>query len=232
MRTTKDATIAPAAGHPVRPTSVGESAAERVVNWFRKHPNVTSWGAVAIILAGGLGWWTLASARQTEAVARASLQSGRMAFESRNFGFATSELAGVREKFSGTKAAEEATLLLAQVRMLQGQNDQAIQLLQEFAPGASRDYQSQGFSLLGAALENAGRLPDAAQAYERAGDAAKMPFLKAQALSDAGRVWVAAKDTAKAVAVYKRIATDLKETGPATEAAVRLGELTKGTSTP
>jgi len=233
LRTTKE-TAVPATSSPVavRHAPVSVTPAERVVNWVRKHPQITTWGVVVVVGAVGLFLWNLTATRQSEAEARMSLQGARVAFESRNLGLASSELARVRENYAGTKAAQEATLLLAQVRMQQGQNDQAIQLLQQFAPGASRDYRAQAFGLLGAALENAGRAGDAAQAYESAGEAAGLPFLKAQFLSDAGRAWVAAGDTARAVATYKRITTDLKETTPATEATVRIGELTKGATTP
>jgi tetratricopeptide (TPR) repeat protein len=201
-----------------------------LVAWVRKRPQLVLWGAGAVILAVGLMWWNMAATRQAEAEARNSLQSARVAFESRNFGLASSELSRVRENYSGTKAAEEATLLLAQVRMMQGQRDQAVQMLREFAPAASRDYRAQAYGLLGAALENGARLPDAAQAYETAAAETPLVFLKAQYFVDAGRAWVAAGDTSRAIGIYRRVTTDLKESSAATEAAVRLGELTKGTT--
>jgi hypothetical protein len=49
-------------------------------------------------------------------------------------------------------------------------------------------------------------------------------------LSDAGRAWTSAGDTAKAIAAYKRIVNDFPKEGAVTEAKVRLGELTKGTA--
>jgi hypothetical protein len=57
-----------------------------------------------------------------------------------------------------------------------------------------------------------------------------MDFLKAQMLADAGRAWVAAGDTAKALEAYRRIVKDLPKEGAVTEAKVRLGELTRGGS--
>jgi tetratricopeptide (TPR) repeat protein len=211
---------------------VVETRSERVVNWFKKHPQLTTWAVVIVVVGAGLFIWNRSATSRSEAEARSSLQGARVSFESHNYGFASSELQRVRENYSGTKAAEEATLLLAQVRIGQHQNDQAVQLLQEFAPSASRDYRSQAYSLLGASLENAGRPAEAAPAYETSAESALLPFLKAQALADAGRSWVAAGDTARAVAAYRRIATELKETGPATEAQVRIGELTKGALSP
>lgn len=233
MRTPKEAVIPPSAvvagalhGTPTQTT------AERVLAWVGRHRQGSAYGGAAILVAAILVVWNISATRRSEVEARSNLANARIAFESRNMGLASSELARVRENYSGTKAAEEATLLLAQVRLSQGQTDQALQLLQDFAPGASRDYRAQGYGLLAAALENAGKLADAAQAYERAGDAASLDFMKAQYLSDAGRTWVTAGDTARAVATYRRVATDLAKTTQANEATLRLGELTKGTVTP
>ena len=47
-------------------------------------------------------------------------------------------------------------------------------------------------------------------------------------LSDAGRAWTTAGDTAKAVAAYREIVTKLDSTNTVMEAKVRLGELTRG----
>jgi hypothetical protein len=52
-----------------------------------------------------------------------------------------------------------------------------------------------------------------------------MPFERAQFLSDAGRAWLAARDTARAIAAYEEVVTKLDSTGSAFEAKVRLGEL-------
>jgi cytochrome c-type biogenesis protein CcmH/NrfG len=82
--------------------------------------------------------------------------------------------------------------------------------------------------LLGGAYENLGRFREAGDAYENGSAAARLDFLKAQMLSDAGRAWTYAADTAKAIATYRRIVKDFPKEGTATEAKVRLGELTKG----
>ncbi len=74
-----------------------------------------------------------------------------------------------------------------------------------------------------------GRFREAGEAYENASAAARLDFMKAQFLADAGRAWTVAGDTPKAVAAYQRILKDYAKEGAATEAKVRLGELTKGT---
>src|SRR6266702_4534674 len=151
-----------------------------------------------------------------------------LAIASRNYQLAASVLSQVTENYAGTHAAQEGTILLAQVRLAQGQSRRAVDVLKTFAPQASRDYRAQAYGLLGGAYENTSRPRDAADAYQRAADAAPYPFLRAQFLSDAGRAWLAAGDTAKAIAAYQTIARQLDSTSAAVEAKVRIGELTKG----
>src|SRR6266702_2777341 len=117
---------------------------------------------------------------------------------------------------------------LLSTRTAQGQSQRAVDVLRTFAPQASRDYRAQAYGLLGGAYENTSRPRDAADAYQRAADAAPYPFLRAQFLSDAGRAWLAAGDTAKAIAAYQTIARQHDSTSAAVEAKVRIGELTKG----
>lgn len=196
--------------------------------WVKSHRQATIYAAIVLALAAGLYGWTLLTARTAERSAGRDLEQGRLALDSKNYPLAASVLSRVVENYSGTHAAQEGMLLLAQVRLAQGQSQQAIELLQRYAPKADRDFRAQAYALLGAAYENVARPKDAASAYATAADAAPFPFLRAQYLSDAGRAWVAAGDTTKAVTAYRTIVERLDSTTVAGEAKVRLGELTKG----
>jgi tetratricopeptide (TPR) repeat protein len=112
--------------------------------------------------------------------------------------------------------------------LAQGQSQQAIDLLRQFAPEAHADYRSQAYGLLGAAYENIAHPKEAAEAYEEAARRARLPFQRAQFLSDAGRAWLAAGDTVRARAGYQEIVTQLDSTSAAVEAKARLGELERG----
>jgi len=219
------ATTASPAGQP----AVAEAKAfARLAEWIKSHRRVTVYVTFVVVLAAGLYGWTLLTSRTAERSAGRDLEQGRLALDSKNYPLAASILSRVVENFSGTHAAQEGMLLLAQVRLGQGQSQQAIELLQRYAPKADRDFRAQAYGLLGAAYENVARPKDAAAAYEAAADAAPFPFLRAQYLSDAGRAWVAAGDTAKAVAAYRSVVERLDSTTAAAESKVRLGELTKG----
>jgi predicted negative regulator of RcsB-dependent stress response len=205
----------------------GES---KVLAWVIQHRKAVTWGALILLLAAGAFAWNFISTRQSERVASQQLSSARFALESKNYALAASELSRIAENYSGSRSADEASILLAQTRLAQGQSQQAIDVLKQFAPKASADYRSQAYGLLGAAYENVGHPKEAAEAYEEASKNGRLPFERAQFLSDAGRSWLAARDTGRAVAAYQEIVSKLDSTGSAFEAKVRLGELQAGPS--
>jgi predicted negative regulator of RcsB-dependent stress response len=203
----------------------GES---KLLAWVVQHRKAVTWGVLILLLAGGAFAWNFISTRQSERVASQQLSSARFAFESKNYALAASELSRIAENYSGSRSADEASILLAQTRLAQGQSQQAIDVLKQFAPKASADYRAQAYGLLGAAYENVAHPKEAAEAYEEASKNGRLPFERAQFLSDAGRAWLAARDTGRAVAAYQEIVSKLDSTGSAFEAKVRLGELQVG----
>jgi len=213
--------------------AVGESnALTWLTGWVRSHKQVAAYLAVALVVALALFAWSFLTAKTAERSAGRQIAQGRLALDSKNYPLAASVLSQVVENFSGTHAAQEASILLAQARLAQGQTQQAIDVLQRSAPKADKYFSAQSYALLGGAYENALRPKEAATAYETAAAAALYPFLRAQFLSDAGRAWLAAGDAAKALAAYRTIAEKLDSTTAAGEAKVRLGELTKGIGHP
>jgi predicted negative regulator of RcsB-dependent stress response len=205
----------------------GES---KLLAWVIQHRKAVTWGALILLLAAGAFAWNFISTRQSERVASQQLSSARFALESKNYALAASELSRIAENYSGSRSADEASILLAQTRLAQGQSQQAIDVLKQFAPKASADYRSQAYGLLGAAYENVGHPKEAAEAYEEASKNGRLPFERAQFLSDAGRSWLAARDTGRAVAAYQEIVSKLDSTASAFEAKVRLGELQAGSN--
>ena len=198
------------------------------VAWYKGHQRAATGIGIAVVAAVGLSWWTAVSKGKVEAAASQKLSEARLALESHNYPLAASELAQVVENYSGSKAAEQANLLLAETRLDQGQTEQAIDLLKRITTSTGRDFVAQAYGLLGAAYENAERPQDAATAYETAATHAQFPFQRAQYLSEAGRCWTVVGDTAKAVADYLTIVSKMDSTQSLMEAKVRLGELLKG----
>src|SRR5712672_1423973 len=201
---------------------------DRLGAWVKAHRQLGSWIGSIVVVGAGLFLWTLSTQRRTEEIASRDLQGARFAFENQNLPLAASELAKVIANYAATNAAAEARILLANVRLLEKQPQQAVTVLKDFAPGAAEAYRAQAYGLLGAAYEDMGQPRQAGEAYENGSAAARLDFLKAQMLSDAGRAWTNAGDTTRAVTDYRRIVKEFAKEGMATEAKVRLGELTKG----
>jgi len=202
-----------------------DERAAALFGWVSRNKKGVIWAAAIVLVGVGLLGWRQLSNRQGERVASQRLNSARLALDSKNYPLAASELASISANYSGTRSANEATILLAQTRLGQGQSQQAIAVLKDYASGAPSEYQAQAFGLLGAAYENIGHPKEAADAYQQAAAAAGMPFLKGQFLSDAGRTWLAAGDTAHAKTAYQEIVAKLDSTAVAFEAKERLGEL-------
>jgi tetratricopeptide (TPR) repeat protein len=228
MATTSTTSVEAAKRAATAPPPDDGAAIHSFFEWVKRHRQLATTAAVVVVLGGALGWWNVVSRNRVEASADEGLGQARLAFESHNYPLAASELSQIVENYSGTRAASQANLLLGQVRLYQGQNQQAIDLLKRVAPALGRDYKAQGYGLLGAAYENGRFWKESAGAYEDAAREARYPFLKAQFLSDAARVWLAAGDTTRAVAAYRTIVSGMDSTVTIGEAKVRLGELTRG----
>ena len=113
--------------------------------------------------------------------------------------------------------------------MVNGQSELAVVGLRDFLAGSPKvQYRAPAYGLLGAALENANRYPEAAEAYTNASKAADLEYLKARYLIDAGRSYAAGGKPTEASSAYREIVQKYPKTTSFTEAQVRLAELTDG----
>jgi len=200
----------------------------RALEWVKQNRRTFLTGSAAVIVAAlaVTGWWS--NRQETERRAERALQSARSSAEVGNLPLATSDLARLVSTYGSTRAAQEATLLLAQVRMVQNQSALVVSDLRRFLQSGPREeFRGPANGLLGAALEETGQFTDAAKAYQAAADATPYHGVKAQYLLDAARTAQAAGDTGTAASLYERIAADYNGTAGAVEAEVRLGELRK-----
>jgi predicted negative regulator of RcsB-dependent stress response len=181
-------------------------------------------GAVIVLVLGG--WLYVSSENRKEAFASQALMQARGEAESGNLPLAASDLTRLVERFGGTRAADQAVILLNQTRLVQGQRDLAINALRGFVSGSHADYvKASGYALHGAALEDAGKSREAADAFRKAAQNARLDFLKATYLIDAGRAFPAAVDTAAAKAADTGLLTAYGRRDQAAEARVRMAEI-------
>jgi len=195
-------------------------------DYARKNTRTLAILGGAVFLAAAGIWLWITSANRKEAFAQQALGQARVSAESGNLPLAASDLARLVDRFSGTHAADQAAIMLAQVRLLQGQRDVAINDLQRFVRSRRPAYvKASAYSLLGNGLEDAGKLREAGEAYRQAAAAANLDFLKATYLLDAGRVLAAAGDTTAARAAFGEVLGKYGQLDQATEARVRMAEV-------
>jgi predicted negative regulator of RcsB-dependent stress response len=198
----------------------------RIVEWINKNQRTLI--VVAVVVVGSIAaimYMRVAGARK-ENFANSLLSNARAVAASGNAALAITDLSDLVMSYRGTIAAEEGEVLLARLRLSEGQSEAAVQALQNYiARGPSDQFRAAAYGLLGGALEQTANFADAAEAYETAAAEAWYDFLSAQYLLDAGRALVEAGDSSRAIATYQRILDDLSETDMAMEARLRLGEL-------
>ena len=183
-------------------------------------------GAVLLVVAL-VTWFAITAGKRKEAFAARELELGRSQAEQGNLAAAVEQFNKVATSYSGTSAAFDATLGIAQARLVNGQNELAIVGLQDFLktnPPAT--FASPANGLLGTAFENTAKFAEAAAAYRKAADLAPVDYLKATALLDQGRALRLAGKKDEAAAVYRELVTKFAATSVKTEAQIRLAELT------
>jgi predicted negative regulator of RcsB-dependent stress response len=203
---------------------------EPLVKWVRANEKVVAGIAVGIAIAAAGIWFAVSAGERREAFARRELSQARQAADAGNLPLAASDLSRVVSSFRKTLAGQEAQLVLAEVRLRQGQADLAATELRGFLEGAVKpQYRTQAYELLGFALEQTGRPAEAGRAFEDGSDAALggYKYLSASLLLHASRAYASAGDTAAALRVLERLASEFGETSAAQEAQLRMAELGK-----
>ena len=199
---------------------------ESLADFLKANGKKLGIGAGIVVLLAAVVWLWQSSAHRKEAFAQQELLQARASAEAGNMPLAASDLTKLIERFGGTKAADEAAILLNQVRLVQGQRDVATNALQQFVRSSHPAYiMGSAYNLLGGALEDQGKYKDAAESYKLASTNATLDFEKAQYLMDAGRAYTLAGDTANARKAYGEVLDRFGRLDQAAEARVRQAEI-------
>lgn len=206
--------------------------ASPVAGWAFLTPQRIRIGSIVggvVLLAGLAAWFTITAGRRKETFAASALDQAREAAAQGNMGVAVEGFTRVAKTYAGSAASYEATLGIAQARLVSDQNELAIATLGDFLKtNPPAEYASPANGLLGTAYENTGKFPEADAAYRKAADLAALDYLKATDLLDAARAARLAGKPDEAKEIYNTIITKYGKTGSKTEAQVRLAEMTGG----
>ena len=211
------------------PLQTGPAAAKRDWGqWTVQHSRQLVYAAAGVLVLVAAVWLYITSERRKEAFAAQALTAARTDAESGNLPLAANDLTRLIDRFGGTRAADEAVVLLNQVRLVEGGSQVGLVVadLQRFVKGSHPDYVlASAWSLLGAALEQQNKYADAAKAYAEGAKVTTHDFLKAEYLLDQGRTLAIAGDSAGARAAYAQVVEKYGELAQSQEARVRLGQL-------
>jgi predicted negative regulator of RcsB-dependent stress response len=182
--------------------------------------------AGALALAAGLGVWGV---RASDAKKRANASTALYEAQALTFaGQADSAriaLEAVASRYKGTTAGEQAVLLVAQNLFDAGKHSEGVVRLEAAKSGASRAFAAPIEALMAAGYEAQGNFAKAAEHYAAAAKVAANEVERgAYKLAEARQLMAAGK-RAEAIAAFEAL-RGMQDTPYATEASVRIGELT------
>lgn len=180
-------------------------AVERTATWARTHTRQLIIGGIVltVVILAGLYYWE--SQRRVEAEAVTRLTEVQQTVMTGNVPLAIRDLQAYLSTFSGTRAAREARIMLADLLLAQERHQDAIQALGRLPHDLDEPVGIAAAQILAAAQEGVGDDDAALETYQRIARDARFQFQRRNALSDAARV---ALDTGRpdlAADLYERL---------------------------
>ena len=207
--------------------SEGQPRAESFVDWFHVNSRLVSIGAIVVVAIGFGVWFVQRTALNESISADKQLLTAKASLNSRNLPLAESDLKKVVDKYPKRPAGIEAGMLLAQLKLEKGDFQGAATELESLSghvasgPGAASIR-----GLLGDAKAQLSKPADAAVEYEKAATLAEGPNERSFWRAKAGRAFLDGGKIAEGRKVFEELAAQHDNEAVATEARVRLGELT------
>ncbi len=209
--------------------SAAQPRAESFVDWFHINSRMVTAGAV-VVAAAAFGYWIVQRTAYNETIsADRQLLVAKQSLNSGNEALAAADLKKVADKYPSKPAGGEAGMLLAQLQLGKGDVTGAITGLRALASKVTSGPTAASIrGLLGDALVQAAKPAEAAAEYVGAAKSTSMANERAYWEAKAGRAYLAANNTVEARKLYEALAAQTENEGIATEARVRLGELSVG----
>jgi TolA-binding protein len=209
------------------PKRTRADAGELVVKWVQQRKRPFTIGALGVVVLAGGFWFARTAQERKETFAARELAQARATADAGNLQLAKSDLARIVSQYGGTTAADEAVILLARVRLLDGEGIVAATELRAFlAEGPQQQFVAAAAGLLGSALEDLAQYSEAADAFRRAADESEYGLVRAEYLLDLGRAAELAGQPERATRAYEQVIDELEADNPMAAAAqIRLAEI-------
>ena len=193
--------------------------------WARENSRKIITGGIilALIIIGLIVFMT--NRRQKEQQSVVELTQVRAVAMSGNAELAINDLRQFLDRFGGTRAADEARLLLAGAYLQAGQQQNAIGAVSGLADDVDTDIGVNAALLTAAAHEAAGNSTEAERVLARVAEDARFLFQRQDALDNIGRLRMQRGDVAGAVQTYERLLEITPVNAPERQVyELRLGE--------
>ena len=202
-----------------------EERTQSAVEWLRAHTRLVG-VVVGVVLAAAIGIWFYREWQERRQLnAARALNDAQIAMSQNNAALAQSELRRLIARYEGTTAARQGHLLLSQLHYRAGRYQEGIDELERLERRLDPELRDGAVqALIAAGYEQLGKLPEAAQQYRAAAQAARFEQDRDGYLANAARVLGAAGKNAEAIQIWQELAAR-PESAVNAEARVRLGEL-------
>ncbi len=204
--------------------AISDEPIENLAVWAQANSKsiIMGVGGAILIAAAVFGYRYLSASKVAES--SAALYAAQAPLLAGNLPEAQNALQKVATKYSGTMAAQQATLLLAQALYDQKQYQGGISALEKIRSGAAREMQAPIEGLIAGGYEGLGNLEKAAEAYGKAAGVSLTSPEKMQYQTSQGRSLMLAGKMDEAKKIFLELAAD-NTSQYAQEARVRLGEI-------
>lgn len=208
------------------PTDFGTDLDEHA-EWIKEfgRRNAKMLGVVAVVLAAAIAIWIVYSKTEATKNARAdaALSSARQTYALGNLPLAKTDLTTLTTRYSGTDAAAQARVLLAQIAFDQGKPADGLKALE----GASESGPAGAavIAMRAAGYSQDQKYEEAAKSYLEAADRASAEAEKHRYQAQAALAYATAGKKDEAVKIWRDLLAS-EDTFYSQEAQLRLGELT------
>lgn len=197
---------------------------ENATAWLQANAKTLALGLGGVVIAGVAIYAYRSMDATKREKATAALYQAQAPLSEGRLGDASTELQKVAQRYGGTPAAQQATMLAAQAMFEQGQYAEGIALLEKARGSANRDFAAAMEGLIAAGHEGLGDMAKAAEHYGKAAQAAQFESERSQFKAAQGRSLMSAGRRDEAAKIWQEFAAN--EASPfAQEARVRLGEI-------
>ena len=213
-------------------TKTGEAArppmeldADSLLDIIRLRQREITIAAIALVAVGLVGWFWRDTTVKKEGRAERALNLASNSYFAGNAALAKTDLEKMVDRYAGTAAAVQGSMLLAQVLYEGSQYDEGIKKLEAVTKwGAAKPFAASLEGLVASGFSEQKKYEEASKRYLVAADKARLPSDRDLFRGDAARALMAAGKKNEAKKIWAELASrmDSPEFG---EAKIRLGEL-------